>query len=349
LVTEENYFFKLSRFEDRLLAHYTEHPETIEPAGKRSEVLGIIKQGLRDFSISRTSISWGIPLPWDAHHVAYVWFDALVNYCTAVGYGTDRERFDRFWPADYHLIGKVILRQHAVYWPAMLMSAGLPLPAGWAIGGHLLSGGRKMSKTTGNVVSPLDLADEVGVDGFRYYLLADTPYGHDGDFTPEGLNGRYNSDLANNLGNLLSRVATVVARKCGGIGPAPATDSPLAELAAAVVAEADAAWAQVAPSRALDATWRLIAAANAHLERYQPWKLAPRPEVERVLGDALEVLRLVAVLASPAMPNASQAIWERLGLAGRVEDQRIPAAAAWGGYPGGLPVTVAAPLFPRRS
>jgi methionyl-tRNA synthetase len=345
---EENYFFRLSRYQQRLLEWYAANPDAIVPAWRRTEVIALISAGLRDFSVSRTSLTWGIPLPWDRRHVAYVWFDALANYLSAIGYGTDADRFARWWPAR-HLLGKDILRHHCVYWPAMLLSAGLPLPAGWAIGGHLLSGGRKMSKTIGNVVSPLDLADEIGVDGFRYYLLADTPYGHDGDFTPDGLNGRYNSDLANKLGNLLSRVATVVAKKCGGIGPAPAGDSPLAELAAVAVAEADAAWAQIAPSRALDATWRLIAAANAYLERHQPWKRAPGAEVARVLGDALEVLRLVAILASPAMPGACQAIWARLGLAGRVEDQRLPAAAVWGGYPGGLPVTVEAPLFPRRS
>jgi methionyl-tRNA synthetase len=216
------------------------------------------------------------------------------------------------------------------------------------VGGWLLVGGEKMSKTSGNVVNPLELVDEIGVDGFRYYVLAETPYGADGDFTYEGLVARYNSDLANNLGNLLARVATVVGKKCGGIGPAPAPDSPLAEVAAAAYAGTAAAWEEVQPSRALDATWSLIRATNAHLEANEPWKAEPGPSVDAVMGDALEALRIVAVLASPAVPTASQAVWERLGLPGQVTDQRLPQAATWGGYPGGLPVVKGEGLFPRR-
>ena len=345
---EENYFFRLSRFQGRLLDWYAAHPDAIVPEFRRNEALGLVKTGLRDFSISRTSLTWGIPLPWDARHVTYVWFDALANYLSAIGFGSDDARFRRWWPAR-HLLGKDILRHHCVYWPAMLMSAGLPLPSGWAVGGHLLSGGQKMSKTTGNVVNPLELVDDIGVDGFRYYLLADTPYGYDGDFTYDGLVGRYNSDLANNLGNLLSRVATVVAKKCAGIGPAPNPASELAGPAATAAARSADAWAAVAPSTALDAVWSLIGAANSYLEGHQPWKMPPGPALDAVLGDALEVLRLVAILASPAMPDASQAIWERIGLPGRVEAQLLPAAARWGEYSGGNAVGVAAPLFPRRS
>ena len=196
----------------------------MKPEHRGNEALGLIRGGLRDFSISRTSIQWGIPLPWDPAHVTYVWFDALTNYLAAVGFGdgTGSEGnggYEDWWPVDYHLIGKDIVRQHCVYWPAMLMSAGIEPPKGWAIGGWLLSGGEKMSKTSGNVVNPLDLIDDVGLDGFRYYVLADTAYGNDGDFTYEGLVTRYNSDLANNLGNLLARVATVVGKKCDGVGP----------------------------------------------------------------------------------------------------------------------------------
>jgi len=212
-----------------------------------------------------------------------------------------------------------------------------------------LSGGEKMSKTTGNVVNPLDLIEEVGVDGFRYYVLADTPYGNDGDFTYEGLIGRYNSDLANNLGNLLARVATVVGKKCDGIGPAPRPDSPLAEAARSAYTATAAAWSESAPARALDATWSLIRATNAHLEANEPWKAEPGPQVDAVMGDALEALRIVTVLASPAIPETCQTVWERLGLPGRVEDQRLPSAASWGGYPGGLPVTKGESLFPRKS
>ncbi len=346
---EENYFFRLSRFQDRLLEWYDAHPGAIVPEFRANEALGLIRSGLRDFSISRTSLQWGIPLPWDPKHVAYVWFDALTNYLSAVGYGRDDTEFARWWPVDYHLIGKDIIRHHCVYWPAMLLSAGVELPKGWAVGGWLLSGGEKMSKTSGNVVNPLDLIDDIGLDGFRYYVLAETPYGQDGDFTYEGLVGRFNSDLANNLGNLLSRVATVVAKKCAGTGPPPAPDSPLAEAAASAVEATADGWASVQPNRALDATWSLIRATNAYLEANEPWRAEAGPAVDRVMGDALEALRIVAILASPAIPTTSQAIWERLGLVGLVADQRLPAAAAWGGYPGGLAVIKGEPLFPRRA
>jgi methionyl-tRNA synthetase len=318
------------------------------PDFRANEALGLIRSGLRDFSVSRTSLTWGVPLPWDSKHVAYVWFDALTNYLSAVGYGTDDARFAEWWPVDYHLIGKDILRHHCVYWPAMLMSAGLDLPKGWGIGGWLLSGGEKMSKTSGNVVNPLDLVDDIGVDGFRYYVLAETAYGQDGDFTYEGLLTRYNSDLANNLGNLLSRVATVVDKKCGGVGPAPSADSVLASAAASAFADTAAAWDTLQPSRALEATWSLIRATNAYLENNEPWKKEPGDDVDHVMGDALEALRIVAVLASPAIPQTSQIVWQRIGLPGDVSDQRIPAAAAWGQYPGGLTVTKGDPLFPRR-
>lgn len=345
---EENYFFRLSRFQDRLLDWYSAHPGAMTPDFRGNEALGLIRSGLRDFSVSRTSLTWGVPLPWDSKHVAYVWFDALTNYMSAVGYGTDDERFAEWWPVDYHLIGKDILRHHCVYWPAMLMSAGLELPKGWGIGGWLLSGGEKMSKTSGNVVNPLDLVDDIGVDGFRYYVLAETAYGHDGDFTYEGLLTRYNSDLANNLGNLLSRVATVVDKKCAGVGPTPSSNSVLAVAAASAWEETAACWHTLQPSRALEATWSLIRATNAYLENNEPWKSEPGPAVDEVMGDALEALRIVALLASPAIPQTSQIVWERIGLPGQVSDQRIPAAAVWGQYPGGLSVTKGEPLFPRR-
>ena len=347
-VEEENYFFKLSRFEDRLLAWYDEHPGAIVPDYRANEVRGIIKGGLRDFSISRTSLQWGIPLPWDERHVTYVWFDALTNYITAVGYGSDPERFAEWWPVDYHLIGKDIIRQHCVYWPAMLMSAGIELPRGWAVGGWLLVDGAKMSKTDGNVVDPLDLVDDFGVDALRYYALTATNYGNDGDFTLDGFVGVYNSDLANNLGNLLSRVTTVVGSKCDGVAPTPRADSPLAAAAADAVAATRAAWDAVQPSRALEATWSLIRATNAYLEANEPWKAQPGPEVSAVLGDALETLRIVAILASPAIAATSQRVWERIGLAGAVSDERLD-ATAWGGYPGGLAVSKGEPLFPRKS
>ena len=348
---EENYFFRLSRFQQRLLDWYDAHPGSIQPEFRGNEALGLIRGGLRDFSVSRTSLKWGIPLPWDSKHVAYVWFDALANYITAIGFGSDdpaqRARFDDWWPGT-HLIGKDIIRHHCVYWPAMLLSAGIEPPTSWAVGGWLLVGGEKMSKTSGNVVNPLDLIDDIGVDGFRYYVLAETAFGQDGDFTYEGLIGRYNSDLANNLGNLLSRVATVVGKKCDGLGPAPRADSPLAEAAGAALAGATEGWAALQPSKALDATWGLIRATNAYLEQNEPWKTEPGPAVDAVMGDALEALRIVCILASPAVPDTCQTIWERLGLTGPITEQRVPTDATWGRYPGGLTVTKGDPLFPRR-
>jgi methionyl-tRNA synthetase len=352
---EENWFFRLSEFTQPLLDWYEANPDAVQPEGKRNEALGLIRQGLEDVSITRSSLDWGVPVPWDPGHVFYVWYDALINYATAVGYGDDRERFDTWWPAVHHLIAKDILRFHCVYWPAMLLAAGEEPPSRISVHGYLLVGGEKMSKTGLNQIFPADLVqgnDEkgfaaFGVDGFRYHFLRDNPFGPDGDFSYEGMVSRFNADLANNLGNLMSRVATVVAKKCDGVGPAPTADSPLAAVAAEVFEETAGHWDDVAPSRALEATWRLIREANAHLEDNEPWKMDPGPEVEGVMGDALEALRIVAILASPAVPATSAEIWRRLGLPGRPDDQRLPAAAAWGGYPGGLPVEKGAPLFPR--
>jgi methionyl-tRNA synthetase len=348
-VEEENYFFRLSRFEDRLLKWYEDHPNAITPGFRMNEVLGFIKGGLNDFSVSRKTLTWGIPLPWDPSHVAYVWFDALANYITAVGYGTDDKAFAENWPVDYHFIGKDIIRFHCVYWPAMLMSAGIEPPKGWAVGGWLLVDGEKMSKTTGNVVNPLDLIDVVGVDGFRYYVLAETTYGNDGDFSDEGLIKRFNSDLANNLGNLAARVATVVEKKCGGVGPASSANSPLAEIAATAVAETSQAWAAVQPSKALEATWKLIGATNSYLEDNEPWKMEPGDAVNTVMGDALEALRIVSILANPALPTTTQEIWNRIGLTGNIIDLRINADTKWGQYTGGTQVVKGQPLFPRLS
>ena len=344
---EENYFFKLSRYEKALLDWYDSHPGFVQPEIRRNEAVGFIRQGLKDFSISRTSIDWGIPLPWDPRHVTYVWFDALTNYLTAAGYGTGDPAFAARWAGARHLIGKDILRFHCVYWPAMLLSAGLEPPQAVHVHGFLLVGGEKMSKTRLNQIAPATLVEAVGVDGFRYHFLADQRFGPDGEFTFEGMVARYNADLANNLGNLAARVAAVVASKCGGVGPAPGAGGPLAEAAARAYEEAARAWERVAPSEALEATWRLIREANAYLEAHEPWKMAPGEAVATVLGDALEALRIVTLLASPAMPGACAEVWRRLGLPGSPEEQRLPAAAAWGGYPGGLPVRKAPPLFPR--
>ena len=335
---EENYFFRLSRFQDRLRDWYAAHPGAIVPEFRGNEALGLIRSGLRDFSVSRTSLTWGIPLPWDPAHVTYVWFDALTNYLSAVGFGSDAERFEQWWPVDYHLIGKDIIRQHCVYWPAMLMSAGLELPKGWAVGGWLLSGGEKMSKTTGNVVKPLDLVDTVGVDGFRYYVLADTPYGQDGDFTYEGLVGRYNADLANNLGNLAARVATVVTSKCGGVGPGAGGRQP-ARRAGGGRGRAERSPHGTSSPRAGRSTPR-----GSWCGRRTP---TSRPTSR---GSSIPARRSTPCSATPWRRCASSPCWRRRrcpprrrrsgsasACPARSLDQRVPGDVAWGGYPGGAP------------
>lgn len=349
-VTEENYFFKLSRFEDRLLAHYDAHPEAVQPDVRRNEVLGFIKQGLRDFSMSRTSISWGVPLPWDDRHVAYVWFDALFNYCTGVGYGEDPARFDRYWPADYHLIGKDILRFHAVYWPAMLMSAGLAPPKCVFAHGFLLVGGEKMSKTGANQIAPSELVADFGVDGFRYHFMVDQKFGPDGDFSYEAMAARYNADLANNFGNLANRVLNMAVNYCGGVVPDVREDGPLVDAAARAFDGAQDGLARLDFSSGFGAVWDLIRATNAYIEDRQPWALNKSGDATKtaaVLGDCLEALRIVALLASPVIPNAAGLLWQRLGQPGRPEDERLPAAAEWGGLPAGNRLEKGAPLFPR--
>ena len=345
---EENYFFRLSAFQQPLIDWYTADSDVVLPESKRNEALSFIKGGLNDISITRTSIDWGVRVPWDEEHVFYVWYDALINYVTAIGYGTDPERFEQWWPSVHHLIGKEIIRFHCVWWPAMCMAAGIDPPGRVQVHGWLLLGGAKMSNSSVNRIAPADLAAEYGVDPLRYHLLRDVPLGSDGEFSAEGISARYNADLANNLGNLLSRVATVVGSKCGGVGPAPDGASRLADVARDVYAEASAAWDAGAPHLALESTWRLLRETNAELEAAEPWKAEPGPVVDAVLGSALEVLRIVSVLIVPAMPTSAGEIWRRIGLDGSPGDQRLPAAAVWGGYPGGLTVEKGAPRFPRR-
>ena len=267
------------------------------------------------------------------------------------------------WGAAHHLIGKDILKFHCVWWPAMCMAAGLEPPAEIFVHGYLLMGGQKLGKTmiaSGlaggegaaplNItdVSPLALADDFGVDPLRYHLLRDVALGGDGDFSYEGIVARYNADLANNLGNLVSRVTTVVTSKCGGVGPACNAGSELAGVASGVLEEATAAWSRWAPHDALEETWRLIGAANAELESAEPWKMEPGPALDAVLGDALEVLRIVAILIAPAMPSTAVEVWRRIGLAGDPSAARVPEDAGWGGYTGGVTVVKGDPLFPRR-
>ncbi|HTL85494.1 MAG TPA: methionine--tRNA ligase [Acidimicrobiia bacterium] len=349
-VVEENYFFKLSRYEDRLLDYYAEHPEAVQPESRRNEVLGFIRGGLQDFSVSRTSISWGVPLPWDTNHVAYVWADALFNYCTAVGYGTDDERFAYWWPVDYHVIGKDILRFHAVYWPAMLMSAGIEPPKCVFAHGWLLVGGEKMSKTRLNQIAPADLVEDFGVDGFRYHFMADQRFGPDGDFSYEAMLQRYNADLANNFGNTANRVLNMAVNYCGGVVPEKRADA-LAPAARAAFDGLGDAMTRLDFASGFGAVWELIRATNAYIEDRAPWalhKAGDADAVAEVLGDCLEALRIVALLASPVIPRAAGELWRRLGLEGRPEDARLPEAAAWGLLPAGAKLEKGDPLFPRK-
>jgi methionyl-tRNA synthetase len=349
-VVEENYFFKLSRYQDRLREHYREHPEAVQPRGRLNEVLGLIDQGLQDFSMSRTSLTWGIPLPWDPEHVTYVWFDALLNYCSAVGYGEDRGRFDRYWPADYHLIGKDILRQHAVYWPAMLMSAGEAPPKHVFAHGWLLVGGEKMSKTKLNQIAPGDLVAEFGSDAVRYHFLRDQRFGPDGEFSYEALVARYNTDLANNFGNLASRVLNMATGYLGGVAPNARDDGPLVAAVAQALDGLTAGMARLDYQSGFGVVWDLIRATNAYIEERRPWELHKRGDdvaTAAVLGDCLEALRIVALLASPLIPRAATELWRRLGLTGTPADERLPESAAWGRLPAGARLEKGAPLFPR--
>jgi methionyl-tRNA synthetase len=351
---EENWFFQLSAFEDRLLEYYDEHPRFVTPDTKRNEAYSFIRGGLRDISITRTSISWGVPVPWDTNHVFYVWYDALINYLTAIGYGREDDEVEKWWPYSNHLIGKEIIRFHCVWWPAMCMAAGLEPPSHVQVHGWLLVGGQKLSKTMaaeGGVrltdIAPVTLTNEFGVDAVRYYLLRETSLGNDGEFSHEGITQRYNTDLANNLGNLVARVGAVVSSKCAGLGPRPREDSALRRDAQIAIDESVAAWNRFAPQSALEATWGLIGATNAYLETHAPWKLEPGDEVDAVMGDALEAIRLVAILITPAMPTVAQEIWRRIGLDASPTSEQFDLNARWGLYPGHTTVVKGAPLFPR--
>ena len=354
-MSEENYFFKLSAFADQLLAHYEQASDQVRPDGYRNEVLGLLRQEVRDISISRTSISWGVPVPWDDKHVFYVWYDALINYATAVGFGADDEQFAKYWPAAHHMIGKDIIRFHCVFWPAMLLAAGITDLPRFFVHGWLLIGGEKMSKSKLNGVTPnqLIMGDEeqgfaaFGVDGVRYHFLRDPAFGPDGDFSYEQMIIRYNSDLANQFGNLVQRVITVTGKKCGEVAPACSADSALAPEASKAFAATAEAWGRGQAPIALDATWRLIRETNEYLAANEPWKMEPGADVDRVMGDSLEAIRIVSILASPAIPQACQLAWERIGMEGNVADQRLPEAAGWGQYSGGAALTSGDPLFPR--
>ena len=328
-VHEENYFFKLSAFQDKLLALYA-NPEFIRPEARRNEVISFVRSGLRDQSISRSTFTWGIPVPDDPKHVIYVWFDALANYLTAIGYGSShpgaQEAFKKFWPADVQMIGKEIVRFHCVYWPAFLMAAGLPEPKTIVAHGWLLFEESKMSKSRGNIVRTETILDVLGSDALRYFLLREVVFGQDGSFSFDALVQRYNSDLANGLGNLASRTLTMISRYFNGEVPYPshasktAADDAIAEVARRTIREFGALFDQFQFSRALEAAWALVAAVDKYIVENEPWALGEKRDEESrsrlatVLYTAAEALRIATVLAYPVIPDATAKIWVQMGL-----------------------------------
>ena len=348
ILKEKNYFFRMSAFEDRLLDLYENTPDFVQPSSVRNEIIQFVKQGLDDLSISRSSFDWGIKVPWDDSHVVYVWFDALLNYITAVGYGTDDEQFERRWPA-VHLVGKDIARFHAVIWPAMLMAAGLEVPR--AVFGHgwLLVGGEKMSKSKLTGIAPSQITDTFGSDAFRYYFLSAITFGQDGSFSWEDLSARYQAELANGFGNLASRVIAMVIKYFDGSIPAAPLDEVITSIEKRVTDAANTQIDAFAINEALATIWELVDALNGYITDTEPWALAKDPaqreRLESVLATAVHGLGTLAVLLAPVLPKATARLWEAIGGSGTVESQRID--RAWE-FDGGSRVTaLQASLFPR--
>jgi methionyl-tRNA synthetase len=348
--TERNYFFKLSRYGPLLLEHYRNNPRFVFPATRLNEVVSFVKGGLTDLSISRTSIKWGIPFPGNPDHVIYVWMDALTNYISALGFGSaEHEKFDAFWPADIHLIGKDIVRFHAVYWPAFLMAAGVELPKQVVGHGWWLRDNQKISKSLGNVVRPYNILDDFGADPLRYYLLREMVFGQDQNYSDEAFLTRYNADLANDLGNTLSRAIKMSETYFGGKTP-PVTcdDSDLRRAAEGSVPQYLLQMEQLAFQRALDAVWELLVAINGYIVTREPWKkfkeTGADENLSRILWNCLEALRIVWVMVAPIMPAASREALSRLG----VDPDRIDGQALqWGGLPASAPLKATDPIFPR--
>ena len=346
-ITEENYFFKLSAFQDRLLKLYEDQPDFIQPETRRNEVLAFIKQGLGDISISRTTIKWGIPVPDAAPHVFYVWFDALSTYMSAVE-GEDR------WPADLHLIGKEIVRFHAIFWPAFLMAAGWPLPRRIFAHGWLLFENDKMSKSRGNIVRATPIAEVMGADALRYFLLREVVFGQDGTFSYDALVGRYNSDLANGLGNLVSRTLNMVHQYREGLLPAPAagTLGSIEASAAEAIAAVRRHFDNFDFSRGLEALWSFLSVIDKFIVEQAPWKLikntAPesQAQLDSTLYTSAEAVRVAAVLLAPVLPTSCAKIWKQLGILAPLEEQRID-RLAWGQFPLGQPIGTPEAVFPR--
>ncbi len=361
---EACYLFRLSLYQDWILSHIERHPSFVEPEAQRNEVLSFVRSGLRDIAVSRSTFKWGVPLPFDPSQVAYVWIDALINYISAIGYGDDPERFRRFWPAEVHLVGRDILRFHAVIWPIVLHAAGLEPPRQVYAHGFLTFGGQKFSKSLGIILDPVAVARElaeasgadtdVAVDALRYFLLREVPFGADGDFNRPALIGRFNADLANDYGNLLNRTLPLVTRYFEGVLPAPGTaeggDEALRTLARSVV---DAVLEHIGGlrfSQALSEIWRLLGAANKYLDSEAPWtavKQGRRDRAGTILYNTLETLRVVTILVSPVLPTAAGRVWDQLGVEAPLADQRLDDARRWGGLRAGLRVLPATPIFPR--
>jgi methionyl-tRNA synthetase len=363
-VSEENYFFKLSAFERKLLEFYEANPGFMGPESTRREVVSFVRGGLKDLSVSRTSFSWGIPVPGDEKHVIYVWLDALANYITALGYGSDdpedKARFAKFWPADLHLIGKEISRFHCVYWPAFLMAAGIPTPRSVKANGWLLFDQGKMSKSRGNIVRAETVQEVLGADALRYFLLREIPFGQDGSFSFDALVQRYNGDLANGYGNLVSRVVNMVHKYFGGVLPEAGAETTgeaaLRESAVRAIAAFGPAFDELNFSEALKSLWTLVAETDGYLTANAPWKRpADRPEAEhvehqaRVLATAAEAIRIITALVYPILPESAAKVWRQLGQ-GEIEDaakQAFLTELHWGGLQAGTRFGEPAPLFPR--
>ncbi|HST12709.1 MAG TPA: methionine--tRNA ligase [Terriglobales bacterium] len=359
-VHEENYFFKLSAFQKKLLQLYANDPDWIRPETRRNEVISFVKSGLKDLSISRSTFSWGIPVPDDPKHVIYVWLDALANYITALGYGSaDTTKYDKYWPADVQMIGKEIVRFHCVYWPAFLMAAGLPLPKGIVAHGWLLFEESKMSKSRGNIVRSETILDVLGADALRYFLLREVVFGADGSFSFDALVQRYNSDLANGLGNLASRTLTMINRYFKGEVPYPShaaarrpVDDAIAEIAGDIIADYNVLFDEFQFSKALEVAWGLVASIDKYIVENEPWALGEkqdedsRARLATVLYTSAEALRIVTALAHPVIPDSTARIWTQLGL-GDIRKFDLT-TLQWGQLRLGTKLGEVQPVFPRK-